>query len=264
MKKSDFTFIVIIFFMLAISGHSQTLKGMKILDENSSSDSAIVLIFADGNVKGLVSNNKQNQASTTGAIGISVIKKNITWNALINIASTLDSLKTEFGTVVLNPASGKQFTSGLLEFHAKNFIKKYNIGFHGYASGSSSYWSMNGLTKSATVLGLGALVTYNIVNSRTRENEIAFGFEIGPSYRGIFGNISNDDEFYEKLLGTKGHHFLGLEGGLNIRFNHITAGIQGYLLYDVEYNYNIDGITSFQITGGISISGSIFNSKVKL
>ena len=265
MKKKNLRFVcLLVIILLGKVSYSQTLKGIKFLDEYTSSDSAMVFVFADGNVKGLVSNTENNQTSTTGAIGISVIKKNITWNASINIASTIDTLNSDFGSIILNPSSGKQFTSGLLEFYARNLIKKYNIGFHGYASGSSSNWSKNDTTKAASIFGLGALMTYDIVNSSTGENEIAFGFEFGPSYRGVFGNISNDEQFYENILGTKGQHFLGLEGGLNIRFNHITAGIQGYLLYDVEQGHKIDGVTSFQITGGISISGSIFKSKVKL
>lgn len=252
------------FFFIASNGFSQTLKSIKFLNEYSTSDSALVLVFADGNVKGMVSNNENNQTSTTGSLGISVIKKKITWNASINIASTVDTIKSDFGTIVLNPASGKRFTSGLLEFYARDLIEKYKIGFHGYASGSSSNWEIDSETKSATVFGLGALMVKDIVNSSTAENSIAFGFEFGPTYRGIFGNISIDNEIYEKALGTSGKNFLGAEGGLFIRFNHITAGLQGYLLYDIENNKQIDGITSFQITGGISISGSIFKTKVKL
>lgn len=244
--------------------HSQTLKSFNFL-ELEGSDSAIVTVFADGNIKGLITNSEQKTTTTNGALGISVVKNKIIWNAYINIASTIDTLKSDYGKVILNPASGKGFTSGLLEFYIKDIVKKYNIGLHCYASGSSSNWSFKDTSKSATVFGLGALVTKDIINGKIfGDNEAAFCFEFGPSYRGVFGNISNNMDFYNRLMGTKGNHYLGFEGGLVIRFNNVTAGIQGYWLNDIVGKKKIDGVTSFQITGGISISGSILKGKTKI
>lgn len=249
---------VIFMNMCFINSNCQTLKSSFFWDN---SDSAKVSVFADGNIKGLIANQSSNQTATSGAIGISVKKSKTNWNAWINIASTIDTLKTDFGTIVLNPASGKRFTSGLLEVYRQ---LNSNTGCHLYASGSSSNWILKDTLKSATVFGLGALFTYDIIPlTKAGENNLYFGFEVGPSYRGIFGNIINDKNFYSRIMGTEGNHFAGLEGGLKITFNNITAGLQGYWLWDWGYNKKIDGITSFQITGGISISGSIFNTTVK-
>lgn len=253
----------ILLFGFINTSNSQTLKGLGLIDSGDNAGKLKVSVFADGDVRGLISNDSEDQTSTTGSIGVTVIKNKTVWTACINIASTIDTLKSDFGKVVLNPSSGKRFTSGLVDFRAYG---ENNKGFHAYISGSSSYWKLEKTTKSASVLGIGALMSYDIIpySAAKNENEIAFGIEGGLSYRAILGNISLDNLHLQESLGTKGNHFLGVEMGIYIKFNQVTAGIQGYILRDLECNEKVDGITSFQITGGISISASIFNDEIVL
>lgn len=269
------------------SGHSQTLTGRSPsvktknfttvkCDRDSShaekakdpsKDTVNVSIFASGDVRGLISNDSQEQTSTTGSIGIRVEKENVVWSASINIASTIDTLKSDFSKIVLNPASGNRFTSGLLDVRKSNCFKLFDkhIGYHGYISGSSSNWKLKETTKSATVFGFGALLYYDVVPpTQSSSNVLNFGFEGGLTYRGVYGNILTNDLFLEEVFGSKGNQYWGAEMGIYIQFNNITAAIQGYLLYDIEGQQKVEGITSFQITGGISISGSIFNDKIEI
>ncbi len=264
MKKFTLLLVAISF---TFKGVSQSNKTLSFLNQFTNSDSAYVSIFADGNIQGLVTNSENNSdAVASGAIGISVVKKHVIWVASINIASTTDTLTSGFGSVILTPASGKQLTSGVLEFHLDEPFKLFSkpIGIHAYASASSSKWLLTDTTKAATVFGLGLTFVNKVIGSTKGDNSVYLGFEFGPTYRGIFGDISNYPSLYEKALGTKGNHLLGFEGGLKIKFNKITAGIQGFVLHDVEGKKKIDGVTSFQITGGISISGAFYQDKFKL
>ena len=259
--------LVILFAQIVQIGYSQTLKGTtSTTDSTTKADFAIVKVYADGNVKGLVSDLESNATSTTGALGISVEKLNCIWHGQINIASTIDTLKENFGSIILNPASGKNFTSGFLQLRINELWKwnNYNFGSHFYVSGSSSFWSYNDTVKLASVLGIAGLVTMEVIQGNPNDNVIYMGVEFGPTYRGIYGNISQDINTYEKMLGTRGTHFGGIEGGLIIQFNHITAGINIYWLFDLEKGVQVADVTSIQLTGGISISADVFKSKIPI
>jgi len=243
---------------------SQSLKNISFL----TSDTFVqVALYADGNVRNLLTNNNSS-GSANGAIGIIVTKSWIIWNASINIASNIDTLKAGFGSVVLSPSNGRLLTSGLLEFNIKDITKGYKVGIHSYATASSSYWTINDnnieSTQTATIAGLGCLLRKDIIVSKIGDNPISASYEVGPTFRGIFGNISNNKDFLEKALKSRSNVFWGLEGGLNISFNGINAGLHGFLLYDLKNKNKIDDITSFQMTGGISISSPIISGKVKI
>lgn len=292
MKKTTHISFIVIFLLITIGSIGQTLtlspgdkRFPKIVDSVAAKvktpDTVDISLNADGNVKSLISNSNSTNSEATGNIGIDVVRK---WDriatdektnqsfrvpkmefyrAFINIASTVDTLKSNFGSIVLTPASGKQFTSGLMEYYFKYLCRsKFKIGIHVYASGSSSNWKYGDTSKLATVFGGGILLTKDIVQDRDEKNPIFFGVEIGLSYRGIFGNVTNDKLFYEKMMGTTGTSFLGFEGGLRITFSQITAAIHGYWLNDISGKKKIDGITGFQLTGGISISGAIFKKQI--
>jgi len=238
----------------------------EMLEETSESDSAYVEIFADGNIQGLVQNSENApDAIANGTLGISVTKKNIIWVASVNIASTTDTVSSGFGNIVLNPASGKSFTSGSLEVFRKNMFNLWDksIGISGYASASSSKWSIGDTTKAASVVGLGLTLVNDIIQSTKGSNTVGLGFDVGLSYRGIYGDISNSESIYQKAIGSTGRHFIGLEGGLEIKFNKITAGLRGYALLNNKGD-NVDGITSFQITGGITITGAFYQDKFEV
>lgn len=265
MKKLS---ILLIALASSYLGFSQSNKTLAFLGKTFvNSDSAYVSIFVDGGIQGVVSNSeKSSDAVASGALGISVVKKNVIWVASVNIASTTDTISSGFGSIILTPASGKSLTSGVLEFLLEEPFKIASkpIGIHAYASASSSKWLITDTTKASTVFGLGLTFVNKVIDATKGDNSVYLGFEVGPTYRGIFGDISNNRNLYEKALGTQGKHFLGIEGGLKIRFNKITAGIQGFLLYDIENKKRIDGVTSFQITGGITISGAFYQDKFKI
>ena len=266
-------YAIILFTSLITSqvGFSQN-KTLPFLDKafpgtDANNPFAFVAIFFDGNIQGLASNSeKSNQSSATGSIGISVIKNNSIWAASINIASTNDTLSAGFNNLILTPQAGKSLTSGILEYqllHSFDFIGKFPFGIHGYGSSSSSQWLISDTVVRSTVLGLGVTLVHTIIRSTSEDNSVYLGFELGPTYRGVFGDISNKGSLFEKALGSKSRNYFGFESGLKIQFNKITAGLQGFWLFDPKGN-KLDGITSYQMTGGITITGAFYQGKFKL
>jgi hypothetical protein len=256
MKKNIFILTMLI--LATGLAKAQTLRASDFRDKQGK-DSTFVEVFADGNLRGLMANTSDGSAAATGALGISVRRPNIIWNGFINIASTIDTLSEDFGSIILNPATGRNLSSGLVEAFVKT---KHKIGQHYYMSASSSYWKSDSVTKSATIIGMGALGTLEILNGLSGQNDLYFGVEFGLSYRGISGNVTNNEEYYKKTLGTSGRHFAGLEGGLVIKFNQVTAGLNLYWLHDLKGKAKIDGISSVQLTAGIKISGAFFKGVV--
>jgi len=178
-----FCFISNIFAQRKISSFMENMGEM--LEETSESDSAYVEIFADGNIQGLVQNSENApDAIANGTLGISVTKKNIIWVASVNIASTTDTVSSGF-----------------------NLWDK-SIGISGYASASSSKWSIGDTTKAASVVGLGLTLVNDIIQSTKGSNTVGLGFDVGLSYRGIYGDISNSESIYQKAIGSTGRHFI--------------------------------------------------------
>lgn len=251
---------IISFCICGFASYSQTLNNLKFLPEQlvNHSDSMIVNIDAQGSIKGLVSNQTSNQ-ETTGSLSISIISDKVIYYALVNVASTIDTIKSNYSSSILNPTSGKALTSGLFDIQIKKLF--WNWGLHIYASGSSSNWAFHDTIKSASVVGVGALFSQPIIpwDWNSGPNMVQCLVEVGPTFRLISGNVISNRAFYQKMLGTDQNVFGGLEGGLKIVFNQITAGIQAYWLF----GKNVEGITSIQLTGGISISGSIFKTTVR-
>ncbi len=270
--KSIYTFILACF-LLQLPATAQSLKGLftnALMDDSSKEeeiDSVRVIIYADGNVRGLLTEDNKSTTSLNGAIGLRIQGARQLWDISLNLVSDIDTLESGFGAVVLNPANGRKILSGLVDYYSIEEWLGKDFGFHFYASASSSRWAftenMEQKTKSATVAGLGALIRKDLIKTALLKRPLAGSLEFGVTGRGIFGNISNNKEYINLAIGSKGNLFLGLEGGMNIVYDNITFGLHGYWLFDVKHKQRIDDITSFQITGGVSISSALYSDAYK-
>jgi len=251
--------------LIQINVNGQSLKGL--FSSTNSEDSVKVTIYADGNVKALLTEDNKSATSLNGSVGLIIESSDKIWDISMNLVSDIDTLESGFGAVILNPANGKKILSGLVDFNSKHKWWGREFGFHFYGTASSSRWSfMKGtdkITKSATVAGIGMLLRKDLIKTSLLKRSLAGSFEFGISGRGIFGNISNNKEYIELAIGSKGNLFLGFEGGLNINYENINFGLHGYWLFDTKEKLRIDDITSFQITGGVSIRAPFYSEKYK-
>jgi len=229
-------------------------------------DSFYVAFFADGNIRGIASTSNDKQAIGTGALGINVQRGNVSWSAVVNVASSIDTLKNCFGAHLLNPTTGKSL-AGYLDIRINSFCELFGnkFGLHSYLGTSKSNWIFRDEMFNAVTSGFGLMLYNDIINAELNENEISFGIELGLALRWIAGDIADDsnESHREKLVGTTTKHFPGFEGGMQIQFGSIIAGIQGYWLFDLAKSDFVPGLSRGQISAGFSISGPIFQGYFK-
>ncbi len=240
---------------LCIPVFSQTLKGVNFAE----GDSVEVKIFLDGNLRGIANgeNNSDETTNASGMVGLEVASDKSVINLAVNIASSIDSIGTNFGSIVLNPYSGRSFQSGLLDVRLKQFP------LHTYFSVSNLFFKTESNRETASILYYGASYYHSIFSGDVGNNKVEAFWETGLGFRHISGNAANNSDFYQEIFKTDRKFFPGLEGGIQIGFNDLTAGIQVYYLLDGDKDQNINDISGLQITGGVGFRGAFFKGKAK-
>jgi hypothetical protein len=126
-------------------------------------------------------------------------------------------------------------------------------------SASKSIWARDTATAvEAVVIGIGLTGYRDLVNGSIGDNRVALTLELGLSYRSLIGDVAARDSLREALLGTRSSTFYGFEGGMQIRFNKIVAGVQLYHLWDLTRGKRVDGLTRGQMVAGFSVQGDVF------
>ncbi|MCJ7791693.1 MAG: hypothetical protein MUP49_04735 [Dehalococcoidia bacterium] len=220
-------------------------------------DTVVVRSFASGNLRG-VTTGTTDASSANGSIGISIAWPRVTVAGVINVATSAKRLTSDFGQTILSPATGTGFRSGVLELRIANLFQTFAgpLGLHIYVSASSNSWSSSSDTThapTAAVTGLSALA-YRHIATASGDNRVSFGLEAGLSIRNLSGDIVGDDSLRTALLGTRQRTFGGLEGGMTISVNKVTAAVQLYYYLP----RGVKGVGRVQITTGLSIQADLF------
>jgi hypothetical protein len=230
-----------------------------------------VSIYADGAIRGVALGEEDNATAGTGSLGIRVAVPNKIYYAVVNVASTVDTITGNAGSFILSPANGSALRSGILDLRFPNTFGKIfgaQAGLHTYASASQSTWQGTVDTAGTVVVGLGALLYHDVANGQLGDeptNRIRLSIEAGPSMRIVGGDVSAGarDGLRTEVLGTTQTKFAGLELGMQIEFGIVTAGFQFYLYDDFKRHTDVRGITGGQFVAGFSIGGPIVGGQLK-
>ena len=240
-----------------------------------------VEIFADGNVKNVVSEGAEGSA-TTGSLGLRYIGPTYTVTGIISIAGAADTISKSYGATLLTPATGKALNSGLLDIRRQHLFGmdsgcdtamaqhrhpiRCNLGLHAYASASSSLWATafdtNGtITKTTQVpaWGWGVGVFYRFVQGTIGGSEhpkdakdVAMILDLGLAARSLRGDLYNQPSTRTALLGTDKRNFYGPEVGLGLQYDMIKAGITYYFM-----DGTVKGLSNGQIVVGVGIQANL-------
>jgi hypothetical protein len=224
-------------------------------------DTVTVRTFANGNIRGIATGSDTSVSTANGSVGVSMEWSRVTLAGVINVATSAKRLTADFGQSLLSPASGTGFKSGVLEVRFANYLHSFlgPLGLHIYASASSSTWRSNVDTthsSNAAVTGLGVLL-YRQVAAAQGDNKVSFGLEAGGSIRHLSGDIVEDKPLRTELLGSAARTFGGLEGGMTIAVNKVTAAVQLYYYWPRK----VAGVSRVQITTGVSLQADLFSFK---
>ena len=94
---------------------AQTLQRLAPRDR----DSAVIQVFADGNVKNALAN-PGAATSASGSLGLRYAGPTFVASGTINVGGTKDTLTQGFGTSLLAPATGSALSAGVLEIRRRH------------------------------------------------------------------------------------------------------------------------------------------------
>lgn len=233
-----------------------------------------VTIYGAGLAQGSTGENAKPTSVESGVFGASISARNYDITAIFSLASSQDTVKSEYGNTLINPVgSGKSgaFKSFLFDGH---YFLSNTLALHGYAQYAATTWSYskesNGVTSTenlpALCVGYGAGLTYfvaqpELINDTTdsgsdKDIDFKFGINLGLFSRLIRGDIAEakNDDHRLHMLGTATKSFFGGEAGIEVRFNSITASATVPWVWSSD---EVDGLTNTQLVIGLAIQGNL-------
>jgi len=260
--------LIILAFFTLLADFTKSQNKMVSLIDKVQNDSIYFEAFADGNITGALNGGDKNDSGETiqsGSIGLAVHTDKGHWIGSINIADTRDDIISDVSKIILNPESGKSGKSGYLSFtfydkvELLNFEEDADLRFYGSISGGN--WGTAEENESAVVLGLGALLMWDQVRTKLKDNTFRMRFGFGPSLRRIFGDVIDNDILLSELTGSLKRTYVGIEMQYQIMFSSVTSTLKfNYYLGDGTHS---PGISNGQLNGHISISAPLFNGSSK-
>jgi hypothetical protein len=207
--------------------------------------------------------------------------------AFFSMSATDQDVKEDFGTALLNPPfSGRSvnvegnYLIGILSKKDDKDEKgekddkddeddedaaspiRVGVGGRWTTTSSNFLFTPVGGTETSrtgfvTMLTLSAqLMTSTIPIALGDETgEFQLGFEIGPTWRLIGGDVGQDDAFRSSVLGTTKSSFAGFETTFFVRVNTVRPFVR-FSNFGRPDDVVIYGFTGRQVTWGVTVAGS--------
>jgi hypothetical protein len=255
-------------FFVPSAAWSQGLRTVSFGDR----DRAYVELFADGNLKSLLSQNSgANPQTAAGSLGLTYRTESFLAHLLVNAVGQSEPVRRNHGSSLLAPASGPSLSAGLLDLALR--IASLgpvceDLALRAYGSVSSSKWISAPSTASEAEYGVvvggaggtlrcvmfsGPLSTGGDVTGGG-DNHVAAYLEVGPSFRTMGGEIaeSQNEAVRLALLGTTERPQWGVEASLGLEVNGFKAGLTLY-----NFPGDIPGMTDGQVVAGFSVQTAL-------
>jgi hypothetical protein len=227
-------------------------------------DSMVVSVFGNGNLKTAVADTA-GAARVQGALGVVRSTCAADFTVQLNVAATSDTIRANFGTSLLAPATGGFLKAGLVDFRASDALRigAGRVGIHVYSTASTSDWGVPGtdtVTFQATVLGIGAGIYKGLLRNAFDDTFVAVDLEVGAAYRGLYGDLVSDrnDAIRARMLGSEAQHFLGLELGFSLQVSQVRGGLHFYYFPKTQ----IAGLGGGQVVAGFALQGGIVGRRL--
>jgi hypothetical protein len=237
-------------------------------------------LLAQGAVRSGLSGSSNAGTAGTGSIGLTFSQGSWQLTGLVTVASSVDTLRSGFGSFILTPASGRNSLSTfLVDLHTPSIARIWSKqepsplwpAAHVYFTGANSIWER--LTpsadladtaksyKQAAVLGLGTLLSWQIKRGRLLNVPVQITVETGYSRRYLRGDVFADTAFIRGTLHPPDESVKkswgAWETGFQMGIGAVTAGVQYYWVDGNNDKSFISGLTSGQLVIGIAVAGDI-------
>ena len=253
----------------ASSVTAQTLQPATVV---GASDEPGIDVFAGGNIKDVLGQ-PDATVSASGNLGLRYRGRVYVVNALVNIAGTRDTITRGHGASLLQPAAGTALNAGLLDVRTPRFQlirgcvgNEHRIpchfGLHAYISASTGLWARTDPVDTNSIVrtyevpswGSGLDVSYTFANGfmGADRKPVAMILDVGWATRHIRGELGMDDAARDSVILTRERNFSGIEVGLTVQYDLITAGITYYY-----FGGRVSGFSRGQIVAGASIQSNL-------
>ena len=216
----------------------------------------------------------EDQKGVAPAIGFQLWKNDRYFiGAFFTIAATDPTVSEKYGAFVLNPPlKGHSFyVSGNYILNGSDTPPPvlYGIGGRwGTTSSSFEFTPTGGTATKQDGFGLVASVTAQIMTKTHRialgegdeTSEFQLGLELGPTWRLIGGDLSQNDAFRQQLLGTDESSFVGFEMTFFVRVNAVQPFAR-FTSFSRPNGVAIPGLTGRQVVWGVNVASALFNAK---
>jgi hypothetical protein len=197
----------------------------------------------------------------------------------LSAPQSISGTQKDFGTFVLNPPG--QGTSFYISGSQAWPVKKATgllLGFAGRAGITQANWQATVGGSSQTVSAFVAYFNPNFLVSTKAfkssaydengtaqsQNEYQVGFEIGPDWHVIGGDVGQNSAFRSdpSVLGTTGTRFTGLSTTLYVRLNAFEPYVR--ISYFGKPNGNVvTGLTGWQAVFSVNVLSAIFQTQAQ-
>jgi hypothetical protein len=231
------------------------------------------------NFTGSVKNSFTNSA--TAGFGLSYFENGgVSFLILGTVTDSRDTVKSQdkhdFGASVLVPGLRKMsLLTNVRTAPKERSLGSLELGRYGYAAffnaspmfwttytakkqGSSDFDSLP-LTKAVIPLTLEGYIYFPIKPSaEILNNPLRASFDIGAVYKYVGGDQLNSEE-RDFFLGSQKINRIGAFMGVNVRISDFQAYFYGTMI-PAGKNESIEGLTGFQLFGGIRVSATLLES----
>jgi len=228
--------------------------------ETNRADSTRVSIFADGNVRGVMTGGTQQSTVATGSLGLEINRDTYAYSALVVIKSSVDTLTDQVGATLLTPIVGNSLQAGLIDLHLRDTwpLLGTRVALHGYLAVSQTVWAHQDSASRVVVWSMGVMPHWDMEKGTVGENEVRLGVEAGIGFRYVAGDIT---PFLRKaLLASPRKMQGGFEAALEIQWNKITARVQPSWYIGRP---RIPGLSGWQVAGSFGMRGDVFTGLLK-
>jgi hypothetical protein len=197
--------------------------------------------------------------------------------SFFTLSATDPSVTEQYGAFVLNPPlKGHSFyVSGnylhdILKKDAdgKSFLLGGVGARWGTTSASFEFTPSGGTALKRSGFGIAAAVTAQLA-TRTFDvamgdttGEFQMGVEMGPTWRLLGGDLSQDDSFRRQVLGTDKSSFSGFEFTFFTRVNSVQPFAR-FSTFSRPNGTVINGFTGRQVVWGVNVASSLFQTKAE-
>lgn len=258
-----------------------------------------VQVFAAGAIRGAASS-PDTASIRTGSLGIRVeYPRRAVITAALSVASSVDTVSSDYGQAILLPLSGAALASGMIDMRvsrtelcaAKRMSNTGTAQFfarvrcllpdHYFVGASATTWLIRDTAivspapDGPTTLPIGrrvsnvmlsALWGTDIINRTVVGNSVAVTVEAGITWRGLNGDFAQsvDDSTRTRILGTRHTAFFGPAFSLQLSFGQLSGSLDYSMLNITGLNQGrgvVQGLTQGQLAAGFRVDVPILTGR---